>query len=400
MANIDRVNLGIAQLQMETELGFTDAIYGMGAGIFFLAYSLFELPSSFLMMRLGALRMMTLLTIGWGCASAATMFVHDPASLYALRFLLGMFEAGFFPTVVFYLTRWYPQQRRTKPLALFASGIVVSNVLAYPLSGWIVKYMHGFARLSGWQWIFPLEGLPCVALGLLIPLLLDESPKSADWLDDREKSMIAASFEHDALAAEGQTFRQMLGNPRLYGLMAVYFSIVAAIAVLAFWLPKLIRSLGVTDIGTIGLYAAVPNAVALIAMIAIGARTDRRRRWSQNTITAAFIGAVSLCLLPLASSSFVLSLELLSIAAVALYSLIPLFWAIVPACLPGPGTPNAIAAVTTLGVLGAVVSPLSIGWLNTHTGSLTIGLYAFGALLASGALLLAFVIRRVTALQR
>lgn len=400
MANIDRVNVGIAQLQMKTELGFTDAIYGIGAGIFFLSYGLFELPSSFVMTRLGALRTMMVLTIGWGCVSAATMFVHTPMSFYALRFLLGVFEAGFFPTVVYYLARWYPLRRRAKALALFSSGLVVSGVLAYPLSGWIVTAMHRAGGLSGWQWIFPLEGMPCIVLGLLVPLLLDESPRTADWLSAQEKAMIAASLEAGTTAAEGQTFAQMLRNRRLYGFMVVYFTIVAAIAVLTFWLPTLIRSLGVTDVGTIGLYAAIPNAVALVAMIVISARTDRKKRWRENTVTLALVGAAALCLLPFASGSLVLSLVLLSITAVTLFTLVPLFWAIVPASLPGPGTANAIAAVTTIGVLGAVVSPLSIGWLKTHTGSMSVGLYAFGALLAAGALLLAAITPDVTNLRR
>ncbi|WP_225869763.1 MFS transporter [Glaciimonas sp. PCH181] len=400
MANIDRVNVGIAQLQMKSALGFTDAVYGMGAGIFFLSYALFELPNIFVMKRLGVLKTIMLLTIGWGCVSSLTMFVRTPISFYTLRFLLGVFEAGFYPIVVYYLSRWFPLQRRAKAFALFSSGIVISGMLAYPLSGAILKYMHDVGGLDGWQWMFPLEGLPCIVLGLLVPMLLDESPESADWLSTNEKAMIAASLEAGAPASEGQTFAQALRNPLLYALMAVYFSFATVIAIIHFWMPAIIRSLGVTDIATIGLYSAVPSVVSLVAMITIGVHTDRTRRLRESIIASALVGAAALCLLPFASSSLVLSIVLLSVTMAALVTFIPLFWASVPACLPGPGVANAIAAIATIGLLGGVVSPASIGWLKTHTGSMSIGIYVFGALFALGGLLYARATRSVANLRQ
>ncbi|MGF6299440.1 MFS transporter [Paraburkholderia sp. WC7.3d] len=399
MANIDRVNVGIAQLQMKSALGFTDAVYGIGAGIFFLSYALFVLPNSFVMTRLGALKTIMIVTIGWGCVSTLTMFVRTPSAFYTLRFLLGVFEAGFYPTVVYYLSRWYPLERRSTAFSLFSSGIVISGILAYPLSGAILKFMHDVGGLSGWQWMFPLEGLPCAVLGLLVPMLLDESPEAADWLSTREKTMIAAMLEAEAPASEGQTFAQILRNPRLYALMAVYFSFAAAISVLQFWTPTIIRSLGVTDVALIGLYSAIPSAVSLIAMITIGVHTDRTRRLRESIVALAMVGAAALCLLPLASASLVLSLVLLSVAMAAQLTFIPLFWVSVPACLPGPGTANAIAAVATVGLLGGVLSPTSIGWLKTHTGSMSIGIYIFGALFAAGGLLYARTTRRVVNLR-
>ncbi|SAL86012.1 major facilitator transporter [Caballeronia arvi] len=400
MANIDRVNVGIAQLQMKSDLGFTDAIYGMGAGIFFVSYALFELPNTYVMSRIGALKTIMLLTVGWGCVSSLTMFVRTPTSFYALRFLLGVFEAGFYPIVVYYLSRWFPLQRRAKAFALFSSGIVISGILAYPLSGAILKHMHDVGGLHGWQWMFPLEGLPCVVLGLLVPALLDESPERADWLSTDEKTMIAASLEAGAPASEGQTFAQVLRHPRLYALMAVYFAFAGAVAVVHFWTPTIIRSLGVTDIATIGLYSAVPSVISLVAMITIGARADRTRRLRESIVAMALVGGGTLCLLPFASGSLVVSLVLLSVAMAATLTFIPLFWASVPACLPGPGVANAIAAVATIGLLGGVVSPASIGWLKTHTGSMSIGIYIFGALFAAGGLLYAGATRNVANLRQ
>ncbi|MBB5497554.1 MFS transporter [Paraburkholderia sp. MM5384-R2] len=400
MSNIDRVNVSIAQLQMKSDLGFTDAVYGLGASLFFVSYALFELPNTYMVTRLGALKTIMLLTVGWGCVSSLTMFVRTPISFYTLRFLLGVFEAGFTPIVVYYLSRWYPLERRSKPLALFSSGIVISGILAYPLSGVILKFMHDVGGLSGWQWMFPLEGLPCVVLGLLVPVLLDESPQTANWLSPNEKTMIASMLEAGAPAKEGQTFAQTLRNPRLYALMAVYFFFASAIAVLHFWLPTIIRSLGVTDIALIGLYSAIPSVVSLVAMITIGAHADRTRRLRENIVTLTLVGGAALCLLPLVPNSLVLSLVLLSVAGAALFTFIPLFWASVPACLPGPGVANAIAAVATIGLLGGVVSPASIGWLKTHTGSMSVGIYIFGALFAAGGLLYARTTRNVANLRK
>lgn len=400
MSNIDRVNVGIAQIQMKSALGFTDAIYGLGAGIFFVSYALFELPNTFVMKRLGALKTIMLLTVGWGCVSSLTMFVRGPTSFYALRFLLGVFEAGFYPIVVYYLSRWFPLQRRAKAFALFSSGIVISGIIAYPISGGILKFMHDVGGLSGWQWMFPLEGLPCIVLGLLVPMLLDESPERAVWLSTNEKSMIAASLEAGTQASKGRTFAQILRDPRLYALMGVYFTFSCSISLVHFWMPTIIRSLGVADVATIGLYSAIPSLVSLVVMITIGARTDRTRRLRESIITLQLVGAAALCLLPSASSSLVLSLVLLSVAMAALVTFIPLFWASVPACFPGPGAANAIAAVMTVGLVGGVVSPASIGWLNTHTGSMSIGIYVFGALFAFGGLLYARATRTVANLRK
>lgn len=399
MACIDRVNVGIAQIPMKAELGFTEAIYGMGAGLFFLAYALFELPNSYVMSRIGAVKTIMLLTIGWGCISSLTMFVRNPTEFYVLRFMLGVFEAGFFPIVVSYLSCWFPLQRRAKVFALFSSGIVISGMLAYPLSGAIIKYMHDVGGLSGWQWMFPLEGLPCVVLALLVPVLLDESPESANWLSTKEKAMVAALLEAGSPASEGHTFAQTLRNLRLYALMAVYFSFVAALAVLQFWTPIIIHSLGVTDIALIGLYSAIPSVVSIVAMIAIGAHTDRRQRLRESIITLALVGAIALCLLPLASTSLALSLVLLSVAMGAQFSFIPLFWASVPACLPGPDVAKVTAAIATIGIIGGLVSSTSIGWLKTHTGSLSIGMYLFGALFAAGGILYAITTRHVVNLR-
>jgi len=400
MSNIDRVNVGIAKLQMNAALGFSDAVYGLGAGIFFVSYALFALPNTVVMSRIGAVKTIMILAIGWGVISSLTMFVSSPGYFYVLRFLLGGFEAGFFPIVVFYLSCWFPLQRRAKVLALFSSAIVVSGIIAYPLSGAILRYMDGVGGLGGWQWMFPLQGLPCVVLALLVPVMLNDSPATADWLSTREKAMIAASLEENSPAGHGRTFAQTLRNPRLYALMAVYFSFSSAIAVLHFWTPAIIRSLGVTDIIEVGFYSAIPSVFSLVVMIVIGARTDRTQRLRESTAASAWIAAAALCLLPVASGSLAVSLVLLSVCMAGLVTFIPLFWASVPACLPGPGSAKGISAVATIGLLGGVASPAVIGWLNTHIGNMDIGLYLFGVLFGLGSLLYSRATRNVVSLCR
>jgi len=399
MANIDRVNVGIAQLQMKSALGFSDAVYGLGAGIFFVSYAVFALPNTFLMGRLGALRTIMILSIGWGCISSLTMFIRTPMEFYILRFLLGVFEAGFYPIVVFYLSCWFPLQRRGKVFALFSSAIVISGIIAYPMSGAILKHMHGIAGLDGWEWMFPLQGLPCVIFALLVPVMLDESPARARWLSAEEKTMIAASLEASSPASQGLTFAQILRKPLLYALMIVYLSFAGAIAVLHFWTPTIIRSLGVTDIIEVGFYSAIPSVFSFVMMIAMGARADRKQRLRQSVVASALIGGIALTLLPLAGGSLVVSIALLSISMAGLVTFIPLFWASVPACLPGPGSAKGISAVATVGLFGGVISPAVMGWMNTHLGSMSLGIYVFGAIFALGGLLYAKATQNVASLR-
>ncbi|CAD6560056.1 Putative metabolite transport protein NicT [Paraburkholderia hiiakae] len=389
LANIDRINIGIAQLQMKTALGFSDAVYGAGAGIFFIAYFMFEVPSSLLMNRIGVRRTLARITIGWGIVSAATMMVNSVPAFYALRFLLGVFEAGFFPGVVYYLTLWYPAARRAKALAAISSALVLAGVIGNPLSGWILKNMDAVAGLAGWQWMFLLEGLPSVGLGLVILFALPEGPHAARWLTPRQKALVAQEVEAQGSTHVAGSVRDVLKDRRVYAFAAVYFSFICAIAVIPFWLPTIIKGLGVTDLARIGLYAAIPNVVAAVAMFACAASSDRigERRW--HTSIAAMVGAAALMMLPMASSQVALSFVLLCFAAAGIFSTVPLFWAIPSAWLSGSaGAASGIALISSIGLLGGFVSPTVIGWLKTTTGSMATGLYVFSGLFAFGAILL------------
>ena len=269
VAYLDRINIGYAQLQMKQNLPFDDAVYGLGAGIFFVGYFLFEVPSNLLLERIGARKTLLRIMVLWGLAAAAMMFLSTPFQFYMVRFLLGVFEAGFFPGVILYFTYWFPSVRRGQVIAIFMSATTIVSVIAGPLCGAILKYFDGAAGLHGWQWLFLVQGLPAVALGFLVYFLLEDKPDDAAWLSRDEKQLIDDSLLHDVKDVESEragTFGQMLRDPKVYVLSLVYFLLLGATYTMVFWVPTLIQSWGVKDVLLIGIYAAIPNAVGVIGM--------------------------------------------------------------------------------------------------------------------------------------
>lgn len=384
-ALIDRANIAIAQIQMKATLGFSDAVYGTGVGIFFVSYILFEVPSNLLLTRIGARRTLALLMAGWGLISSCTMFVTTPLEFYAVRFLLGVFEAGFYPGVLFYLMRWYPATRRARAFALFSSAMGVSNVIGGLMSGWIVKAMDGAAGLHGWQWLFPLEGVPSVALGLLLLVWLDERAADARWLDDAEKRSLADAMRADAGASRGKHgFLRALGQPRLYSLALVYFTMLGAIAILSFWIPAIIKSAGLTDIATISTLSALPAVAATASMIVVAAHAQRSREYRWHLALAMFVGTVALALLPSVSHELVISLLLLSIASGAVFCTVPVFWGLASGKFNGEAAAGSIAVISCIGLIASLLSPTVTGWLKTVTGTMSAGLYVHAGVLAIG----------------
>ena len=245
VAYLDRINIGYAQLQMKQTLPFDDAIYGLGAGIFFIGYFLFEVPSNLLLERIGARKTLLRIMVLWGLTACAMMFVSTPLQFYVVRFLLGAFEAGFFPGVILYFTYWYPSVRRGQVIAIFMSATTIVSVIAGPLSGFILKYFDGFSGLHGWQWLFLIQGLPAVVLGFLVYFLLEDKPDHAPWLSNEEKALVDDAFQHDVKDVEGEaegTFWHMLRDPKVYLLSLVYFLLLGATYTMVFWMPTLIQS--------------------------------------------------------------------------------------------------------------------------------------------------------------
>jgi MFS family permease len=277
MAWLDRYNLGFAKLQMLKDLGFSEAVYGFGAGIVYFGYALFEIPSNLLLERIGARKTFARITVLWGVASIATIFVRTPAQFYFLRFLLGSFEAGLFPGVVVYLTYWFPARRSAQMVALFMTSIPIAAILGGPISGWIMGSMGGHGGLANWQWLFVLEGIPSILVGLLTLLIVVDKPAEASWLSEREKRLVLADLEGDcrAVGHRVQGFAQALKLGSVWLLTAVRFCGTSSNVTIGFWVPTIIRSFGVNSAFAIGILSAVPYLGALLGMVLVGRHSDR-----------------------------------------------------------------------------------------------------------------------------
>jgi MFS family permease len=385
------MNVGYAQLQMKQDLGFSDLIYGTGASVFFLAYFLFEVPSNMLLERIGARKTITRIMFIWGLVSAATMLVSTPAQFYFVRFLLGVFEAGFFPGVLLYLTYWYPQQQRGRITGYFISSIIVAGILAGPVSGFIMAGMNGMSGLKGWQWMFLLEGLPATLLGIIAWLYLDDRPANASWLNDRERALLTRKIEADRAIKTGvehSGIGKVFGDSRVWVMAFIYFAYLCASYTHAFWLPIMINDLGVADVKRIGLLSAIPSLAGLVMMNWYGRHSDLKaeRRW--HFTLAVFIAGITLTLSTLTPGSLLISMVLFIVAAAFLSGSVPVFWAVPPAYLSERGAAVGIALVTCVGQLGGVVAGAFMGWVRSTTGSGALGLYAMTALLILAGLLM------------
>jgi D-galactonate transporter len=388
---LDRVNIGFAALRMQQDLGFSDAVYGLGAGIFFIGYVLFEVPSNLLLTRIGARRTIMRIMIAWGLVSSSMMFVQTPQQFYIARFLLGVFEAGFFPGIILYLTFWFPAHLRGSVIAVFMSAIAIAGVLGGPLSGWIIGAMDGVHGLHGWQWMFLLEGSPAIVLGILAALLLIDRPEDAKWLSAEERARIAQEVEAP-VAGSSHRLGAVLRDPRVYALALVYFSVMAGLYILGFWLPGMIKGYGVTDPLHTGLLTAVPYLAGGVGMIVIGRHSDAvgERRW--HLASCMVLAACALVACTWVPGQLVPGLVTLSVAAVGLYASMPLFWTIPTRYLGGQAAAGGIALINSLALFGGFTSPTVLGAVKASTGSLDLGLYVFAGALTLGATVLILAI--------
>ena len=389
---LDRINVGYAQLQMKETLTFSDAVYGLGAGIFFMGYFLFEVPSNLLLERIGARKTLLRIMFCWGIVAAAMMFVATPMQFYIARFLLGVFEAGFFPGIILYLTYWYPSARRAQMIAIFMCATTLAGVIAGPLSGGIMKYMNGWNGLAGWQWLFIVQGLPATFLGVVAYFYLQDKPEDAKWLTPTEKNMLRHNLEHDSERTDGAghgSAAQMLRDPKVYLLSLVYFLLLGATYTMVFWLPTLIKSWGVADLFMIGIYGAIPNLIGVAGMVLIGRSSDKlkERRW--HFMGCVCIAALGLGLTTVTQGQFVLSLAALSFAVIGIASATPIFFTTTTEYLSKPVAAAGIALVSSLGNLGGAVSPSVTGLITARTGSPVYSMYLVMTLyIVAGTLLL------------
>jgi D-galactonate transporter len=389
-AFLDRINIGYAQLQMKQDLAFSDAVYGLGAGVFFVTYLLFEVPSNLLLEKIGARLTFLRIMVLWGLASAATAFVTAPWQFYAIRLLLGMFEAGFFPGIILYLTYWYPSQRRGRVTGLFLFGMPITGVLGGPLSGTIMSGMEGLGGMHGWQWLFLVEGLPTVLLGFVLYRMLPNGPARAPWLNDAEKVLVQSILDADHLgepkAGHHGRLAAALADPKTYVLAFVYFCCACAVYTLTFWLPTMIKGLGIAPIATIGWYTAVPYIFGALGVLIISRSSDRfkERRWHVGG-TLVF-GAVALASTSFLGAAVIPVMVLLCVASFFIFGGGSLFWSIPPTYLGRDAAAAGIAVISSLGILGGFASPTLIGWIKGSTGSIQMGLLGLIALVIGGGL--------------
>lgn len=399
LAYLDRINIGFAQLQMKSDLGFSDAVYGLGAGMFFISYFLFEVPSNLLLEKIGARKTITRIMVVWGLISAAMAFIHQPWSFYVLRFLLGIFEAGFFPGIILYFTYWYPGAYRGRIIAIFSSAFAVAGVVGGPVSGWIMNDLAGFMGLKGWQWMFVLEGLPTTLMGLFIFFYLDDKPEEAKWLTTEEKALIRRTLEaehSDSAGRQGhdlKAFWAATRDPMIYVLAFCWFCFICGVYMISFWLPTLIKDMGVSNPLHVGLLAAIPYGISTAGMIAIGIHSDRtlERRW--HLALPAFLGALGLIGLVYSSGNMFMSFVLLSLASLGIITTVPLFWSIPTAYLEGAAAAGGIALINSLGLIGGFVSPSVLGWIRTSTGSLYWGNWLMAGAMVAGGLFILLAVR-------
>lgn len=396
-AYLDRVNVGLAKLQMLTDLRMSETVYGLGAGIFFVGYFLFEIPSNIMLHRVGARLWIARVMLTWGVISGAMLFVTSATGFYILRFLLGVAEAGFFPGVILYLTYWYPSDRRAAIVALFMTGIPVAGVIGGPISGWILKAMAGVHGLAGWQWLFLLEALPSLVLGVAVLAYLDDGivRGGARWLTVEEKAMLADRIAEDQKHATTHALWDGITNSRVWLLSVIYFCLIAGLYGAGFWLPTLIQRTGVASPLAIGVLTLVPNAVAAVAMVAISRRSDRTRERRWHLVTPALVGAAGWLVTVRYGQNTAIALSGMSLAMAGVTTSLAQFWSLPTAILGGAAAATGIALINSIGNLAGFVGPWLIGWLVDRTGSTDFGVYALAGVMALGSVLVLTIPARV-----
>ncbi|PMS36819.1 sugar phosphate permease [Trinickia symbiotica] len=392
-AYLDRVNVGFAKLQMLGDLHFSETAYGLGAGVFFIGYFLFEVPSNLMLQRVGARAWIARIMVTWALVSGAFFFVQTTTEYYVLRFFLGAAEAGFYPGIVLYLMQWYPARRRSHVLAIFMVGIPLAGIVGGPLSGFLLEAFKGVHGYAGWRWLFLIEAAPSLVLGVAAFFYLANRPGDAKWLTVEEAELLTNALDgtsaHQTRVAS--TVGQVFCDARILLMALIYFCVIMGQYGLTFWMPTLIRGSGVRDPIMIGLLSAIPFVVGAVSMISFGKNSDRtgERRW--HLIIPMAMGAIGYLITVWAGSNVPLSMLGLSLAAAGVLTPGPLFWALPTAILSGTGAATGIAAINAFAGLAGFVSPYLIGWLRDLTHSATIAMYVSAGVVTLGAAMILLV---------
>ena len=405
---LDRVNVGFAKLQMASDLAFSDAVYGFGAGVFFIGYFLFEVPSNMVLARVGARLWMARIMLTWGVISCLFMFLGDfrwggmaqalnltdaEFGFYLLRFLLGVAEAGFYPGVILYLTYWFPPRRRANVIALFMTAVGVSSVIGAPLSGAILQFADGLLSLRGWQWLFLLEGLPSVLTGIAFLIMLPDRPSHAKWLSPTEAAAVTADIQREdksrkqaTLVSAGHAFTSL----RIWIFALSYMTGTIAIYAVSFWLPTIVQSLGIPpgDYFRVGLLSMIPWTVMIIMQVLWGRNSDRTRERRWHSCAGNAMAAIGLAMLAVWPQSPVLALTGLSLVTAGCGCSVVTFWPMPQSLFAGTAAAAGIALINSMGALGGYIGPMLIGQIRAaNDGDATLAFIALAVIAALGGVL-------------
>jgi MFS family permease len=386
-AYLDRVNVGLAKLQMLDALHFSDTVYGLGAGLFFVGYILFEVPSNLILQKVGAKLWIARIMVTWGILSGLTMLVKTPGQFYTLRFLLGVAEAGFLPGVLLYLTNWFPDARRSKIIALFMMGLPLSSLVGGPLSGWILTFFDGMHGWQGWQWLFGIEALPSIVLGVLVFFYLPNTVDSAKFLDTDERQRLKHDLAQESHEGKRHRLRDAFTDPKVWALGLIDLCVLLGTYAISFWMPTIIRDSGVKSALEIGMLTAIPNALAVVMMLVTGASSDkyRERRW--HIVVPFACTAFGLIASTFFSGNTAITVILLSIANAGVAAAMPVVWALPSTFLRGTAAAAGIAFACSIANLGGFASTYVLGWMKDWTHSMSAGLITFGICMLAGCLL-------------
>ena len=386
-AYIDRVNISFARAQMAQELGFSDAVFGLGAGLFFLGYFLFEVPSNLILYRVGGRRWISRIMVTWAIATALTALAHSVTQFYVICFLLGAAEAGFIPGVVYYLSTWFPARRLGRVFGIFYLALSGSGLVGGPLAGLILSTCSGLLGLGGWKWLLLLEAVPSLLVGFAILAFLPDRIATAAWLSPDEKDFLARELAREAERKSPPSLRATVMAPALWMMMLIYFLLNYAAYGLSFWLPTFIAELGIANPMRVGLLAALPSLSAMICVVLFGISADRHRerRWH---LTAMFLtGAAGFFLFQLAGASVPAAMTGFCLAAICTQAFPSLFWALPNRIWQGVANAAGIASINAVGNLAGTLSPSIIGIMRTELGQANIAIFSLGAALVAATVL-------------
>jgi ACS family tartrate transporter-like MFS transporter len=387
LSYLDRVNLGFAALTMNKELNFSPTVFSWGAGIFFIGYFIFEVPSNLALEKFGASRWIARIMVTWGIISALMAIVSGVWSFYGIRFLLGVAEAGFFPGIILYLTYWYPAKYRARFLAAFAIAVPVSTVIGAPISGLLLG-LDGAMGLKGWQWLFVIEGVPSVVLGIVTWFYLTDRPAKADWLTPEQKAWLSSQLESETAAkqaAKHLTLGQALASPKVLTLSLIYFGFVAALYGMQFWLPQIVKAFGFSNAQT-GFVTAVPYLFGTVAMVLWARHSDATRERVAHVGLPLLLTGLALGICGYMDNPYVTMVAIV-VAAIGIFCTFAVFWTLPTAWLSGTAAAGAIALINSIGNLAGFAGPYLIGWVKEATGSTSTGLLVLAVLPLLGGLL-------------